>query len=510
VQDSLGTISTRRGDALRRFYEHRAFRPAWYDDGRWHDAADSLTAVLRRADRHGLVPADYGAAALAQSLSDTTAAALAPSALARLDVRLTAAAIDYATDLFNGRIAPEAVDPDWYLRDDTTDVGTMLTDALARDSVPGALRRMAPRHPGYQRLQDALGTYRTLADAGGWPTVPAGDVLHPGDTSARVPVLRERLAMTNDLPAPDALERDSAYDAALARAVHHFQQRHGLTTDSLLGPSTRAALNVPATERARQIALNMERWRWLPDDLGRRHVLVNIPAFRLKAYRDGDLALRMDVVAGAAYQSRETPIFADTMEYVIFRPFWNIPPGIANGEILPKARGNRDYLVDNNYQIVSHYGPGAEVYDPYATSLDRVASGELRLREKAGPTNALGLVKFMFPNEYAVYLHDTPADHLFSKVERDFSHGCVRVERPEDLAVFVLSEKDDWTRDRIRRAMHQGSWQQVDLDAPIPVYLAYWTAFVDPDGTVNFRQDVYDHDGALDRALRQSAPDQNT
>jgi murein L,D-transpeptidase YcbB/YkuD len=312
--------------------------------------------------------------------------------------------------------------------------------------------------------------------------------------------------MTNDLSRLEATELDSAYDAALAGAIYQFQQRHSLTTDSLLGPSTLEVLNVPVDERVRQIELNLERWRWLPDNLGQRYVLVNIPNFQLKAYRDGDVVEKMEVIAGKAYDDRATPIFADSMAYVIFRPFWNIPPSIANEEILPKARGNRDYLVNNNYQIVSHYGPGAEVYDPYTTSLDRVASGELRLREQAGPSNALGLVKFMFPNQYAVYLHDTPADHLFSEAERDFSHGCVRVGRPKDLAIFALSQKPEWTPQRIDEAMHQGSWQRVDLDTPIPVYLAYWTAFVNQDGTVHFREDLYDHDSALDRALRQAAP----
>lgn len=508
ISEDLSALSTQRGDELRRFYEQRSFAPAWYADGQWRAAADSLLHTLQRSDRQGLAPADYQTSTLQQRL-DTLAATPSPRTIARLDTRMTAAALDYASDVYNGRIAPEAVDPDWYVPDDTINAAKDLQQSLHDGDLSKTLRQMAPDHAAYQRLRRALGRYQVLAEEGGWPTIPAGDVLHPGDSSARVPTLRKRLAMTDDLPPRAAAEQDSTFDAALAGALHHFQQRHGLTTDSLLGPSTREALNVPAEERARQIALNLERWRWLPQDLGARHVMVNIPAFQLSAYRGDELALQMEVIAGSAYSGRATPIFADTMEYVIFRPYWNIPPSIANEEILPKARGNRDYLVSNNYQIVSHYGPGAEVYDPYSTDLSRVVSGELRLREKAGPTNALGLVKFMFPNQYAVYLHDTPADHLFSKVERDFSHGCVRLERPKDFAAFVLNNKPDWTRERIDRAMHEGSWQRVDLEAPIPVYLAYWTAFVDQDGTVHFREDLYDHDGTLDRKLQQAAPSPN-
>ncbi|MDX1548883.1 MAG: L,D-transpeptidase family protein, partial [Rhodothermales bacterium] len=202
-----------------------------------------------------------------------------------------------------------------------------------------------------------------------------------------------------------------------------------------------------------------------------------------------------------SYGGRATPVFTDEMEHLIFSPYWNIPPSIANEEILPKARGNRAYLVENNFQIVSHYGPGAEVYDPYSTPLSRVESGELRLREKPGPSNALGLVKFMFPNDMAIYLHDTPADHLFDESERDYSHGCIRVERPEDLAVWALSRKAGWDRARIQDALQNGEWEQVDLDEHIPVYILYFTAFAEDDGTVRFYDDLYDHDADLADAL---------
>ena len=510
IEDDLAGLPLadfRHAEDLRRLYEQRSYRPAWYAQGTPRAVADSALATLRQADARGLVPADYNVEALQQLLEHVSdAEAPSPREVARFDVLLTAATMDYATDLYNGRIDPSAVDPDWYVADDTTNVARALQRGLEQGDVTAVLRDMVPPHEVYQRLEHAYRTYRTIAERGGWPTVPEGDVLHPGDSSARVPVLRERLAVTDDLPRAEAAEQDSLYDAQLAGAVYRFQQRHGLATDSLLGPSTREALNVPAAERVRTLALNLERWRWLPEHLGARHVLVNIPAFQLTAYRDGEVAQQMEVIAGKAYDGRATPVFADTMEHLIFSPFWNIPPSIANEEILPKARGNRSYLVNNNYEIVSHYGPGAAVYDPYSTSLARVASGELRLREKPGPTNALGLVKFMFPNEYAVYLHDTPADHLFDQSERDFSHSCVRVERPLDLAVYALSKQPAWTRDRIDEAMHDGEWQQVDLEHPIPVYLVYWTAFVDEDGTVHFREDIYDHDEALDRALRRAAP----
>lgn len=347
-------------------------------------------------------------------------------------------------------------------------------------------------HDARDRLTETLARYESIKSEGGWPTLPPGDVLEVGDTSSQVPTLRRRLAVTGDLPAALASADDSVFSQELAGALASFQKRHGIVSDSLLGPNAREQLNISVNERIAQIKASIDRWDNLPDTLGSRYVLVNLPEFKLRAFENGDEVLQMPVIVGEEYDGRSTPVFSDSMEYVIFRPYWNIPPSIANEEILPKARGNRSYLVENDYEIVSHYGPDATVYDTYSTSLDRVVSGELRLRQKSGPSNALGLVKFMFPNDLAIYLHDTPADHLFDNVERDFSHGCIRVERPVDLAVWVLQDKPEWTRDRVQRAMQEGDWQRVDLDEEIPVHLVYQTVFVDEDGTVHFREDIYD------------------
>ena len=483
--------------ALKRFYKRRGYRPAWTSADGAHDHATALLDALGRADRHGLVADDYRLDDLRQRL-DAAGSGASADDLAALDARLSFAFLDHAADLFAGRIGPEAVDPEWYTGEKNQDFAELLADALDQSDLAGAFEEAAPQHAGYQRLRDALGRYREMAQTGGWPEIPTGDVVRPGDTSSRVPALRRRLAASGYLDGDTGSE---TYDDAVAAAVFHFQQDHGLATDSLLGPNTTEALNIPIEDRIRQIEMNLERWRWLPADLGERHVLVNIPAFKVYAYEDGAVAEEMNVVVGKAYGGRATPIFTDVMEHLIFSPFWNIPHSIATEEILPNARGNRDYLVSNNYEIVSHYGPGAEVYDPYSTSLARVASGELRLREKPGPSNALGLVKFMFPNSLAIYLHDTPADHLFGEAERDFSHGCVRVARPADLAEWVLSRKPDWDRARIDDAMHNGEWEQVELDDEIPVYLLYFTTFVEDDGTVRFVEDIYGHDDALDAAL---------
>lgn len=348
-------------------------------------------------------------------------------------------------------------------------------------------------HPAYARLQEAVAQYRGHTREGGWPTVAEGTVLEVGDSSGQVIPLRERLATTGDLSDAAAKEPDRIYDEQLSEAVRRFQQRHGLAEDGVVGPATVAALNVPAEERLAVLERNLERWESLPDTLGSRYVLVNIPEFRLRAYEGDRLAESMAVVVGAEYDGRETPVFRDTIDHIIFSPYWNVPPSIADEEIIPEAREDRDYLVENDYEIVSHYGPGAEVYDTYGTDLGRVVSGELRIRQKPGPNNALGLVKFMFPNDYAIYLHGTPEDHLFGRTTRAFSHGCIRVERPVDVAAFLLSRQQSsaWTRERIDEAMHDGEWQQVNLDVEVPVYILYWTAFVEEDGTVRFLEDVY-------------------
>lgn len=341
-----------------------------------------------------------------------------------------------------------------------------------------------------QRLEQALDTYERIADDGGWATIPDGSLVEPGDTNRQqVSALRARLAATDDLGR--AAAEGAVYDADLSAAVAAFQRRHGLAVDSLLGANTRAALNVPAQERVAQIRAALDAWSDLPDipeGPDARYVIVNVPEFRLRAFEGNREALQMKVVVGAAYDGRATPLFHDTMEHVIFRPYWNVPPSIARDELVPKGPQT---LEADGFEIVSHYAPDADVYAMTAANLDRVAAGSLRLRQKGGQDNALGLVKFIFPNKYAVYLHDTPADHLFSDATRAFSHGCIRVERPVDLGAWVLGPKG-WDADRVQAAMTDGERQKVVLDDPIPVYIVYLLVYADDSGKVYFLEDLYD------------------
>ncbi|PAP76265.1 L,D-transpeptidase family protein [Rubrivirga marina] len=340
------------------------------------------------------------------------------------------------------------------------------------------------------RLEEARARYRRIADGGGWPTIPEGDLVEPGDSAAaQVEALRQRLAATGSLG--DAAQAGAVYDGPLVAALARFQARHGLVVDSLLGGNTREALNVPASERVAQIETTLDRWDDLPDvptGPDARYVMVNVPEYTVRAFEGGEEALQMEVVVGAGYDDRATPLFHDTMEHVIFRPYWNVPPSIATEELVPDGPAA---LQERDFEIISHYAVDATVYDMTAANLQRVANGSLRIRQGPGPDNALGLVKYMFPNDYAVYLHDTPADQLFEEADRAFSHGCIRLERPAEFGAWVLGPQG-WDEARVRENMTTGDRQRVELEETIPVYIVYLPVWADADGEVHFSQDVYD------------------
>ncbi|MDQ6926436.1 MAG: L,D-transpeptidase family protein, partial [Candidatus Eremiobacteraeota bacterium] len=336
----------------------------------------------------------------------------------------------------------------------------------------------------YAALVPELARYRGYVAQGGWSTLPEGPVLHPGDTTAQAPLLRRRLAAEQLLAAGDTTHLSRRYAGRVVTAVAHFQARHGLAVDSVVGPATWRALNVTAEHRVRQIEASLERLRWLPPRLGERHIEVNIPAFQLDAYTDGKRVLSMPVVVGAEYQGRATPIFADTMRYVVINPYWNVPESIAASELWPKQRRDPSYFRRNGYEVVH-------------------ASWGTYVRQLPGPDNALGHIKFIFPNDFNVYLHDTPAQALFGDRVRAFSHGCVRVERPLALAQYVLGPQG-WDSARVRDSIATARRERVDLKAGLPVYIIYLTATPALDGTMTFRNDLYDYDAKL---LDQLAPD---
>lgn len=482
------TVADEPDSVLVEFYAAREFAPYWTQKDKLSDEADSLLWHLCNAADHALNPADYDVATLealrARAYEELDADTSRAQALADLELALSRAFVRYARDVTEGRVRPEDVNGQWHMRGERFDPAAALRRATSGD-LRGAL---GAQHDGYAPLHAALRRYRDVAAAGGWPTVPE-DL---GATAA-VDALRQRLAASGDLETAGT----GAPDAALVEALRRFQQRHGLPETGRVDADTRAALNVPVERRIRQLELNLERRRWMPAQLGDSYVFVNIPDYHLYAYQDGEAALDMPVIVGEQYT--QTPVFADTMQYVVFAPYWNVPPSITLEEILPAAQRDPSYLAANRYEVVA----GDEVVSPARLTADAVERGSVRVRQTPGPHNALGNVKFMFPNEYNIYLHDTPADALFDEQARSFSHGCIRLSDPGAFAQFVLGPNSGWDAARIREAMQGNSEQNVPLERRLPVYITYLTAWAEEDGTVHFRDDVYGHDARLAAALAE-------
>jgi murein L,D-transpeptidase YcbB/YkuD len=388
--------------------------------------------------------------------------------------------------LTGGRLDPHALQSLWTLKPERPDLVNVLTQAVASDGLVAAMDRLQPDQPEYRELQQALVRYRAIAAKGGWPSIPAQTRLKAGQASDVVPVLRRRLAMEGDLDPAYEEDPDTTFGGLVVEALKKFQERHRIKPTGMLTAETVSAVNVPVEERIRTIELNLERWRWLPDPMPQRYLMVNVPDFRLEAIEHGRAVMDMRVVVGAP--DNKTPIFADEMTQVIFSPYWNVPPGIAEDETIPRAASDPGFLMRNNMEVVTQSG---ELVDPY--SVDWSNTKGLRIRQRPGSGNALGGVKFMFPNTFDVYLHDTNATKLFNRLERGLSHGCVRVEAPHKLAEYVLRDQPEWTPEAITEAMTSGNEKHVKLKTTIPVYIVYNTAWVHDRG-VRFLKDLYGHD----------------
>jgi murein L,D-transpeptidase YcbB/YkuD len=499
---------------IRDFYERRSFRPAWTaDDGPLPHVEPFLQAV-RQADQEGLRPADYHLFNIQEALKEIQpglahGGPLDPERLADLDLVLTDAFLVYASHLLAGRLNPVTIHPEWHVKGQNVDVVAVLESALETGQMEKVLRGLSPAHPGYLELRQALASYRTIAREGGWPIVPAGPKMRRGDIGARVRLLRKRLAVTGDLVASQEGDQQ-LFDSALDQAVRRFQARCGLDVDGVVGRLTLAALNVPADERVRQIEVNMERWRWLPEDLGRRFLLVNIAAFRLEVMENDRAVMTMRVIVGKRYQ--HTPVFIATMTYLVFNPYWNVPRSIAVKEIIPLIAKDPGYLARNHLKVFERVGSERKEVEPEMLDRSKLMTAEhfpYSLRQEAGPWNALGRVKFMFPNAFNVYLHDTPERGLFARTVRGLSHGCIRIEKPIELAEYLLRDAPRWTKDAILAAIDTSVDRTVPLPQPIPVYILYWTAWVDQNGSVQFRNDIYERDLPLRAALDASPPTNN-
>jgi murein L,D-transpeptidase YcbB/YkuD len=507
---SSGALTSKDREHLRSLYDVGGFAPLWVDatGEPTRDAHDALLLLAGVAD-DGLEPSSYRGEALQGFATTLTAAATRqPLDVARFEVGLSASILRYFKDLHIGRIDPRTIGFRMTAPGDEHEFDALLRSALADHRLIEAAAALPPPLALYRALRAKLAQYRTLA-ADPTLTLPPSltAAVKPGEPYDGVIALRRLLVALGDLPAnASGPVESSTYEGTLVEGVRHFQVRHGLEADGILGKATQAALRVPLKWRARQIELALERLRWLPHLGDDRLLAVNIPMFRLWVWDtippNGAPSFGMDIIVGRAALNRQTPVFVEEMEYVIFRPYWNVPPSIARGEIVPAVRRDPDYLRREDMEIVSGAGDDARPVPFSAATLAELERGRLRVRQRPGPKNSLGLVKFVFPNDANVYLHGTPATQLFRQRRRDFSHGCVRVADPVALAEWALKGQDEWTRDRIVAAMNADRPTQVNLTRPIQVILYYVTAAVMPeDGAIWFAEDIYGHDVKLDRAL---------
>ena len=483
----------------------------WLDNKGVHQGrVAALLNTLANADSDAMHLDHLPIVELSRALSAVDGKHPTAEQLVDADVMLSAAFTVYGEDMLVGQTNPSELGQSWHINPLEEKVDSALSLTLREDDLKAGLTRMRPQDSGYDSLRVELVKFRDLVQKGGWSTVPAGKALKRGDTDspARLSALRARLAaegFMSDSTAPSTSDSSAAvdtssttpaktsakkspkadaarlnrtgpgvFDKTLAGAVADFQARHGIVVDSMLGTETLDALNVPATYRLAQIAANLERYRWMPRALGTKYVIVNVPQFHLAAFDNGQKALEMKVIVGKDYEDKATPVFSDSMEYVVFRPYWNVTPDIAAKEIFPKEQASPGYLAANRMEVYNDHGRQA-------------------VRQLPGPKNSLGLVKFMFPNDFNIYLHDTPEGELFKKDIRAFSHGCIRVEKPAELAQWVLG----WDADRVNQAMQNGpDNKSVKLPAKIPVYIVYFTTYVD-NGKLYFGNDLYDRDSKL-------------
>jgi len=473
--------------------------PLWLQDGRPNADAMQAIALLQAAGADGLDPDNYQAGALANTAGQS--GPLAPAEQSAFAAGLTAAMQRFLSDLHSGRVQPRDIHIAFKLPAKPFDPNAYLKAAVAGHTLAASVRAAAPQLPLYGALREALARYRELANnpaAQGALPKPAGGKLEPGKPYPALAPLARRLIALGDLAA-DA-QVGAAYSGALVDGVKAFQLRHGLDADGVLGKATLAQLNLPLTARVRQIELTLERLRWTPLLLGERMIVVNVPEFVLRAYelKDGGVRLSMNVIVGKALNTR-TPLFVEEMRAIEFSPYWNIPPSIAKAEIVPKLRREPDYFAAQGLEFVG--ADGHAITTLSEANLDAVVQGKLRIRQRPGEKNALGDIKFIFPNNDNIYLHHTPAVALFGRQRRDFSHGCIRVEDPVALARFVLQNQPEWTEQRIRAAMESGKSSTLRLAQPLPVVIAYATVIV-KNKQVYFFDDIYGNDKLLDAAMK--------
>jgi len=510
------------------FYEERNYELAWLSFKKPLPQAEELLEALDEADLEGLIPENYNLSEIERLLQDNyqidskkksrrsklktrlnkKAAAEAMERdtlkfmrLVKLDFLMTSSYLTYASHLLSGKINPNE-EKLWFTKPRKRDLSQHLEQALTDDKIKASFEDLTPKHPQYELLKNALKKYSSNVNTE-WPSLDFAEMPKPGESTAAVFALKQRLFKLSYLSENEFNTDSTTFDASMEKAIAEFQETIGLESlGSKIDKATIAQLNIQPKERLEQIKVNMERVKYLPENFGDRYILVNIPAFSLSLMEGKKTTMEMKVVVGKEYNP--TPVFSDTMTYIVFNPTWTVPKNIAVKEMLPALQKNPEFLGEN-FSFYDSWSKDAQPIDPKEVKWEdyNEENFNFRIVEIQGEKNSLGLVKFMFPNSEDIYLHDTPADYLFERDKRAFSHGCIRLEKPIDLAKFLLQDNPEWNSTKIQETLQQPESVSIPLKKKVPVHLVYWTAWVNEAGQLNFREDIYKHDDTQEKEIKQ-------
>ena len=490
----------RQDVCLATIYHEMGAVPLWVSGKGPSEKAEIVLGYLQRAGEEGLDPLDYQIDKIEGLWKERS-----PDGLAILDTLLTYNTVKYVHDVSHGQLKPFMADPELFAEagEKSFDPVATIEKIMASDDIDTYFFHLPPDNIHYRGLKTGLAAYRALPPYGDWSPISYSKNIHPGDVDESIFQIRQRLQYLFALVSPSEIENPMLYDDKLEENVMLFQSIHGLKVDGVIGKNTLQELNTSPAERIDQIRINMARWRWQDHDLGKEYVLVNIADFELYGYRDNEQSLRLPVIVGEL--QHQTPVFSDQIKYVEFNPFWNVPTSIAVKEDLPKLRSNPNYLVEKNIRLFSNWQEDGVELDSTAIDWSSVSKSQMaryKLRQDPGPANALGRMKVVFPNHYSVYMHDTPTKNLFKEHSRSFSHGCIRVSSPEQLAEFLLEKNEGkWDRETIKMLMADTARKVVRLDTSLPVHITYQTAWLDKNGRIHFNRDIYGRDKKLYKAL---------
>jgi len=491
-------------NALPRFYERRAFQPAWINKKTVKTTVDSLVSAIKGAYREGLCPEDYHLVEIEKLVSWIRTDVVKSEAPFYTDLEMlcTDAFLILGNHYLSGKVDPITIDSHWFANRREADMTVILDSCIELSDVAEVLHALLPKAAGYNLLKQHLLELRQIQKQRGWACLDSVALFEIGVQDERLQRIRERLAVNDDLVFSHI--QSSVYDQSLINAVMRFQKRTGLEPNGFLTKQTLQELSVSVENRIKQIEVNLERWRWLPQQLGSRYLLVNVANFEIDLIQDGSIQFSSRVIVGKAY--RKTPVFSDQITYLVFNPYWHVPQSIAIQDILPIVKRDPNYFKDKNMCVFDGYGSTSCEIDPNTIDWSLITEGNFsyRFRQDPGPQNALGIVKFMFPNQFNVYMHDTPSRELFEKTERTFSSGCIRVENAYELALLLLKDDDLFEQKEVDKMIQNRIENTVHLNTPVPIHLLYWTAWVDLHGVLQLRRDIYDRDEILYQALKKN------